>query len=114
MIALSVYESGLGFRALRIDAWTEEDIEGLKSVFRSDNAARGGELKGELVRLRVAITDTPPWRMTEGSGGVLLWTLTRSSADDVAGRIESAKDQPGMEIYLNNEDEDIVVELKYR
>lgn len=112
MASLDLYESGLGYRALRIETCGEEDIRKLSQLF--DLADAGATFTNTTITLNVAIRYSPPWRIKEDPAGVATWTLSPTQREEVLRRIQLAQMRPSKEILLNEEYEDLVVELVHQ
>ena len=106
---LDIYESGLRYRALRIETSGDAGLCELISLFQV--TASGGVMKAGATTLSVVVSDQPPWRIAEQPGGVITWTVSPSKAADILNRIDHVNAHPPREMLLNEEDEDLVVEL---
>ena len=109
MALLDIYESGLGYRALRIETCGDAELRELISLFAI--VASDRVMKADSTTLQVVVSDQPPWRITEQPGGVVTWTVSPSQVAEILNRIDHVKAHPAGEVLLNDEDEDLVVEL---
>lgn len=106
---LDIYESGLGYRALRLETFGDAELSNLAGLFES--SASGTIMTANSITLKVAVVDRPPWRIAEELDGLVTWTVSAWQAAEIKRRIENARAHPAGEKLLNEEGEDLVVEL---